>query len=159
MQMQRWLVSLLIISALVAGGCSPQETSPSPSDSSAAATTPTATAAPVSSSQPANLPRLTGKATVELIVKGSPITIEVDGINAPITAGNFVDLVQRGVYNGLVFHRVVREPQPFVVQGGDPQGKNPNIPAERLGTGSFIDPATSQPRYVPLEIKTKGSNT
>src|SRR6476646_485796 len=159
MQMQRWLVSLLIISALVAGGCSPQETSPSPSDSSAAATTPTATAAPVSSSQPANLPRLTGKATVELIVKGKPITIEVDGNNAPITAGNFVDLVQRGVYDGLVFHRVIREPQPFVVQGGDPQSKDPNFPLEQLGTGGFVEPTTGQPRNIPLEIKPEGSSS
>jgi peptidyl-prolyl cis-trans isomerase B (cyclophilin B) len=96
---------------------------------------------------------------VVLKVKGSPITIEVNGTDAPITAGNFVDLVQRGVYNGLVFHRVVREPQPFVVQGGDPQGKDPNFPVERLGTGGFIDPQTSQERYIPLEIKPKGAAT
>ena len=83
----------------------------------------------------------------------------MDGTKAPITAGNFVDLVQRGVYNQLVFHRVVREPQPFVVQGGDPQGKNPAIPAEQLGTGSFIDPTTSQPRYIPLEIQPKGASS
>jgi peptidyl-prolyl cis-trans isomerase B (cyclophilin B) len=115
--------------------------------------------AQASSPQPSNLPKLQGKATVVLKVKGSPIKIEVDGTNAPITAGNFVDLVQRGIYNGLVFHRVVREPQPFVVQGGDPQGKDPNYPVERLGTGGFIDPNTSQERYVPLEIKPKGTQT
>ena len=73
--------------------------------------------------------------------------IEVDGENAPITAGNFVDLVERGVYDGLTFHRVVKEPQPFVVQGGDPQGN---------GTGGFVDPQTSQRRSVPLEIKLEG---
>jgi peptidyl-prolyl cis-trans isomerase B (cyclophilin B) len=94
---------------------------------------------------------------VVLKVKGSSIKIEVNGTDAPITAGNFVDLVQRGVYSGLVFHRVVREPQPFVVQGGDPQGKDPNFPAQRLGTGGFIDPETSQERYIPLEIKPKGA--
>uniref|UniRef100_UPI0025B510D6 peptidylprolyl isomerase n=1 Tax=Trichocoleus desertorum TaxID=1481672 RepID=UPI0025B510D6 len=157
MQMRRWLVSLLVISALVAGGCSPQETSPSPSDGSSAETTPTATATPVASPQPANLPRLEGKATVELIIKGKPITIEVDGANAPITAGNFVDLVQQGVYDGLVFHRVIREPQPFVAQAGDPQSKDPNFSLEQLGTGGFVDPATGQPRNIPLEIKPEGS--
>jgi peptidyl-prolyl cis-trans isomerase B (cyclophilin B) len=87
-----------------------------------------------------------------MMVKGAPVTIELDGINAPVTSGNFVDLIDRKVYDGLVFHRVVREPEPFVVQGGDPQGKDPNFPAERLGTGGFIDPATSQERMVPLEI-------
>ncbi len=106
-----------------------------------------------------DLPRLEGKATVVLTVKGSPITIEVDGTDAPITAGNFVDLVQKGVYDGLPFHRVVREPQPFIVQGGDPQGKDPKVPADRLGTGSYIDPKTGNARYIPLEIKPKGSDT
>jgi peptidyl-prolyl cis-trans isomerase B (cyclophilin B) len=50
------------------------------------------------------IPRLEGTATVEMTVNGSPITIEVDGNNAPITAGNFVDLVDRGFYNGLTNH-------------------------------------------------------
>jgi len=104
------------------------------------------------------LPQLQGKATVVMTVKGQPITIEVDGENAPITAGNFVDLVRRGVYDGLVFHRVVKEPQPFVAQGGDPQGKDPDFPVQRLGTGSFVDPDTQQPRYIPLEIKPEGAS-
>ena len=99
------------------------------------------------------LPKLKGKATVVMTVNASPITIEVDGINAPITAGNFVDLVQKKVYDGLAFHRVVREPQPFVVQGGDPQSKDLNVPLKNLGTGGFIDPTTSRERYIPLEIK------
>ena len=94
-----------------------------------------------------NLPKLEGLAKVEMVVNGSPILIEVDGENAPITAGNFVDLVERGVYDGLSFHRVVKEPQPFVVQGGDPQGN---------GTGGFVDPKTSQRRSIPLEIKLEG---
>ncbi len=95
-----------------------------------------------------DLPRLEGKATVVMTVGGSPITIELDGDNAPITAGNFVDLVQRGVYDGLVFHRVVRSPEPFVVQGGDPKGN---------GTGGFIDEKTKTERRIPLEIKPKGA--
>ena len=36
-----------------------------------------------------NLPVLEGTATVEFIINGSPIVVEVDGNNAPITAGNF----------------------------------------------------------------------
>ncbi|QKQ77780.1 peptidylprolyl isomerase [Nostoc sp. TCL240-02] len=107
----------------------------------------------------AYLPRLEGKATVVMTVKGQPITIEVDGTNAPITAGNFVDLVQKGVYDGLTFHRVVHEPQPFVVQGGDPQSKDPKVPVSQLGTGSYIDPKTGNARYIPLEVKPKGSDT
>ncbi len=159
LQIRNWLLLIVVMTGLIVGGCeTPKATSLNSEKPSALATTSVA-ASPSSSPQAINLPKLTGKATVVLTVKGSPITIEVDGTNAPITAGNFVDLVQRGVYDGLVFHRVVREPKPFVVQGGDPQGKDPKFPVERLGTGGFVDPVTSKPRYIPLEIKPKGSET
>ncbi len=95
------------------------------------------------------LPKLNGKATVEFTVNGSPITMEINGDLAPITAGNFVDLVQRDFYNGLTFHRVVKEPQPFVVQGGDPKGN---------GTGGFVNPETGQKRSIPLEIVPEGES-
>lgn len=154
-----WLARILIVGlVLITTACTnPLNTNmPSDSDGTASETTVVpGTQSPTSNSQ---LPRLEGTATVVLQVQGAPITIEVNGTDAPITAGNFVDLVNRGVYNGLVFHRVVREPQPFVVQGGDPQSQDPNFPAEQLGTGSFIEPTTSQPRYIPLEIKPEGSN-
>ena len=39
--------------------------------------------------------------------------------DAPVTAKNFIDLANKGFYNGLKFHRV--EPN-FVIQGGDPKG-------------------------------------
>jgi peptidyl-prolyl cis-trans isomerase B (cyclophilin B) len=157
MKIHRWLASLLLVGALYIGGCTTQtgaQTAASPSSPSAS---PSASpAAPVGADSFANLPRLEGEATVEMTVKGAVITIAVNGKDAPITAGNFVDLVNRGVYNGLAFHRVVLEPQPFVVQGGDPQGKDASFPIERLGTGSFLDPNTSLPRYIPLEIKPEG---
>jgi len=100
---------------------------------------------------------LPGKAIVVQVINGQPVTIEVDGTNAPITAGNFVDLVERGVYDGVMFHRVVRQPTPFVVQGGDPRSKDTTIPASQLGTGNFIDPETNQGRFIPLEIKPQGA--
>lgn len=103
-------------------------------------------------------PRLDGKAVVELAINGQTITVELDGTNAPLTAGNFVDLVQRGTYDGTVFHRVVTSPQPFVAQGGDPQSKDPKVPVNRLGTGGFIDPELGLERNVPLEIKKVGDD-
>ncbi|MEI6429848.1 MAG: peptidylprolyl isomerase [Pseudanabaena sp. ELA607] len=96
----------------------------------------------------AKFPQLKGTATVELQLKSGKVIIEVDGDNAPVTAGNFIDLVKKEHYNGLTFHRVVKDPTPFVVQGGDPKGN---------GTGGFIDPKTGQERNIPLEILPEGS--
>ncbi|MEL6788532.1 MAG: peptidylprolyl isomerase [Cyanobacteria bacterium J06607_15] len=87
-------------------------------------------------------------------VNGSPILIEINGTDAPTTGGNFVDLVDQGVYDGLVFHRVIPG---FVAQGGDPQGKDPNFRGQ-LGTGGFTDPATGSERRIPLEIKLTGED-
>lgn len=38
---------------------------------------------------------------------------------APNTVNNFISLVNKGYYDGLIFHRVIRG---FMIQGGDPQG-------------------------------------
>lgn len=158
------MVLTLIFVGLLVGGCSPNQAannspsvSLSPNDTATETTSVPATQA--RSPQMKDLPVLEGKATVVMTVKGQPITIEVYGTDAPLTSGNFVDLVQRGVYDGLVFHRVVRQPQPFVVQGGDPQSKNPNFPSQRLGTGGFINPQTEVERHIPLEIKPEGAET
>ena len=59
-------------------------------------------------------------------------TVELNEDLTPVTAQNFIDLVTRGFYNGLSFHRF--EPG-FVIQGGDPLGNGmggsgTNIPLE-----------------------------
>ena len=147
---RRWAVGLAV--ALLMVGC----TSTAPSESAPVAATEPAEVAVIP--MPEGMVQLEGTATVELLVNGERIVIEVDGTQAPITAGNFVDLVERDVYDGTVFHRVVREPQPFVVQGGDPQSKDPSVPVQQLGTGGFIDPDTQEERMVPLEITPEGAD-
>lgn len=86
------------------------------------------------------LPRLLGRATVELRTNKGTLVAVVDGYNAPLTAGAFVDLVKRGFYDGLPFNRAEDF---YVLQTGDPAG-----PAE-----GFIDPASKTERRVPLEIR------
>lgn len=157
LKIRQWLLSILLACALMVVGCDGSATQSATSDNVNAVGDPTVSPVTQAQNSPmSNLPKLEGKATVEMTVNGSLVTIEVDGTSAPITAGNFIDLVNQGVYDGVAFHRVVREPQPFVVQGGDPQSKNPKVPMAQLGTGGFIDPATSQERYIPLEIQPAG---
>ncbi len=100
-------------------------------------------------------PCLQGKAALRVITDKGEMILELDGDAAPVTAGNFIDLVVNGAYDGTVFHRVVREPVPFVLQGGDPFSNDPNTPERQYGKGSFIDPKTGRPRFIPLEIKLK----
>ncbi|KEF41573.1 MAG: peptidylprolyl isomerase [Cyanobium sp. CACIAM 14] len=101
-------------------------------------------------------PCLQGTAVVAMETSRGPVELHLDGAAAPLTAGNFVDLVRRGVYDGTVFHRVVREPVPFVVQGGDPRSADPKVPASEFGTGGFVDPASGESRRIPLEIRLSG---
>ncbi len=149
----RW--SLIVAIAFMIGSCStadvPPEVAALPEPAAPAVVEPTA------DELTAGLPRLVGKATVEIKVGSRTVTVEVDGDKAPVTAGNFVDLAEKGVYDGTIFHRVVRSPEPFVVQGGDPQSADPNVPNSQLGTGSYVDPDTSLPRMIPLEILPTGA--
>ncbi|NLK74699.1 MAG: peptidylprolyl isomerase [Clostridiales bacterium] len=50
---------------------------------------------------------------------GDQIKIELYPEIAPNTVNNFISLIKRGFYDGLIFHRVIRG---FMIQGGDPEG-------------------------------------
>ena len=58
-----------------------------------------------------------------------PIRIELFADKAPLTVANFVNLAQRGFYDGLVFHRVIAD---FMVQGGCPQGRGTGGPGYKF---------------------------
>jgi len=100
-------------------------------------------------------PLLKGRATVEMTIKKATedfdifgtiykegkLTMVLDGYTAPVTAGNFVDLVDRGFYNNTP---VVRS-DGFVVQIGRPDTKDE----------LYVDPVTKAKRTIPLEVFAK----
>ena len=95
-------------------------------------------------------PLLKGRATVEMKValsetpegpRPAVLTIVLDGYNAPVSAGQFLDLVERGFYDGMDVQRA----DGFVVQTGDPDG-----PAD-----GFVD-AKGDVVRVPMEIRVAG---
>ena len=77
------------------------------------------------------------------------MTMVIDGFVAPGTSGNFVDLVQRGFYNGMDIYRS----DGFVVQTGDPTGDADGFvgPGGKAGgNGKHGE------RLIPLEIFVQG---
>ncbi|TWI00919.1 peptidyl-prolyl cis-trans isomerase B (cyclophilin B) [Luteimonas cucumeris] len=58
-----------------------------------------------------------------------PIKVELYPAKAPLTVANFVNLAQRGFYNGLNFHRVIAD---FMIQGGCPQGTGTGGPGYKF---------------------------
>ena len=82
--------------------------------------------------------------TVTMETEKGTIKFTLHEDKAPITTANFVELAERGFYDGLTFHRV--EPG-FVIQGGDPLGNgmggsgktirletHPDLKHDRAGT-------------------------
>lgn len=111
-----------------------------------------------------DLPQLRGRATVEMKVtkpNGEKFDIEgklfkeadmkmvIDGYSAPVTSGNFIDLIQKGFYDNMKIQRS----DGFVVQTGKPEGGAEGYvgtPSKSVGKGKNGE------RLIPLETFVKG---
>lgn len=102
------------------------------------------------------LPQLKGRATVEMILrkggedqfdingtffKEGKLTLVLDGYSAPVSSGNFIDLVNQGFYNNIDILRS----DGFIVQSGKPKDSD-----------GFIDKSSASIRTIPLEVFAKG---
>ena len=87
-----------------------------------------------------DLPRLLGRAKVNIKTSKGDMQAIIDGFNAPLTAGAFIDLSSKNFYNNLPINRAEEF---FVLQTGDPLG-------DEIG---YIDPEKKVERHVPLEIR------
>ncbi|EGW41701.1 peptidylprolyl isomerase [Desulfosporosinus sp. OT] len=69
------------------------------------------------------------------MANGDQIKVELYPDVAPNTVKSFVSLVQKGFYNGLIFHRVIPG---FMIQGGDPNGNGTGGPGYSI-KGEFTN--------------------
>jgi cyclophilin family peptidyl-prolyl cis-trans isomerase len=67
--------------------------------------------------------------TVTIQTSLGTMRAEIFQDKAPVTAKNFLTLVNKGFYNGLIFHRVIPG---FMIQGGDPKGDGTGGPGYKI---------------------------
>lgn len=84
------------------------------------------------------------------------IKIRLFPTRAPKTVENFIGLVDKGYYNGLIFHRVIPD---FMIQGGDPTGTG--MGGESLWGGKFEDEFNPDLKNIrgALSMANSGPNT
>ena len=69
---------------------------------------------------------------VQITMNGGTFLIEFFPEDAPNTVHNFLELVESGYYDGIVFHRIIPG---FMIQAGDPNTKDPDSDRETWGQG------------------------
>ncbi len=72
---------------------------------------------------------------------GGKILLELDAEAAPQTVENFTQLVEEEFYDGLIFHRVIKD---FMIQGGDPTGTGMGGPGHNI-KGEFSSNGWNNP--------------
>lgn len=115
--MNKKLLAALVIIVIIAGGIAWYTYGRSnTTNSSNAPTTPAAT---TTANQSTTSVTTASMPTATIVTSKGTITVELFKNDAPNTVANFVKLAQKGFYNGVIFHRVIKG---FMIQGGDPTG-------------------------------------
>ena len=92
--------------------------------------------------------------TAEIATARGTIHLRLFAEQAPVTVASFVNLAQRGYYNGLNFHRVIPD---FMIQGGCPHGSGTGGPGYKFEDECRPDLKHNKPGY--LSMANAGPNT
>lgn len=156
--MKKYYVLLMVLSFILLSACgqSPEEEisqvfQDGPPEALIQTTNPNAmnefdqTAAPEAGDQLAILETNKGTIKIKLFPKKAPKTVE-----------NFIGLIEKGYYDGIIFHRVIPD---FMIQGGDPTGTG--MGGESLWGGKFEDEFNPDLKNIrgALSMANAGPNT
>ena len=89
------------------------------------------------------------------ITNRGPIRVRLHGDKTPVTSASFVNLVRRGYYDGLSFHRVIAD---FMIQGGCPQGSGTGGPGYRFEDEARADLRHNKPGVLSMANAGPGTN-
>jgi cyclophilin family peptidyl-prolyl cis-trans isomerase len=138
---------------------------PSTTTSTEPATTSTPTTTPIVSSTVSSTP-MTDTATttanelprVRISTNKGDIVVELFQKDAPKTVENFITLVNKEFYNGVIFHRVIKG---FMIQGGDPTGTGTGGPGYKFADELNANTESYKRGYVrgTLAMANAGPNT
>jgi len=92
---------------------------------------------------------------IKLQTNHGDIVIELYS-DMPITTGNFKNLVEKGTYNGVIFHRIIDE---FMIQGGDPTGTGYGDPSIPTIKDEFIHKGGNKNNRGTISMANAGPNT
>ena len=93
--------------------------------------------------------------TATITTSRGPIHIRLFDDKAPMTTANFVNLVQRGYYDGLNFHRVIPD---FMIQGGCPHGTGTGGPGYKFADEIVADLKHNRPGMLSMANAGPGTN-
>lgn len=129
------LLGILLVTTLILGGCS-KFVAEKKTESNTDTTSTSTTAKPV--------------ATIEM-KSGEKMVVELEPSVAPNTVNNFISLAQKGFYDGLIFHRVIKD---FMIQGGDPSGNGTGGPdygiKGEFAINGFENPLLHEPGVISM---------
>jgi len=97
----------------------------------------------------------TNELTVRMETNKGTIRLKLFADQTPITVANFVNLAQKGYYNGLTFHRVIDD---FMVQGGCPSGDGRGGPGYQFEDEFKADLKHDKPGVLSMANAGPGTN-
>jgi cyclophilin family peptidyl-prolyl cis-trans isomerase len=144
----KYLSGLAVVALLALSACAP-ETPLAPTSAPAAAE-------PKQWSQPPEMQIDPNKQyTATLDTSKGKIIIELFAKESPVTVNNFVFLARQGFYDGVTFHRVIKD---FMAQGGDPTGTGAGGPGYQFGDETDNGLAFDQPGLLAMANAGPGTN-